>query len=164
MWSRDRIVIAYERVSTDEQDLNGRWPGAQVRRRPARLRAARRPEPGGVSASKLAIFDRPGGKELCDLITAGRVEAIYVDAQDRLCRDEAEWPVFRALCDASDTWIVVNMRPIPRDLGGKALSYFTALVAQQEIEEKKHRIRGKARVRAGKDSSTVADAGSGSGR
>ena len=93
-------------------------------------------EPGGVSASKLAIFDRPGGKELCDLITAGRVEAIYVDAQDRLCRDEAEWPVFRALCDASDTWIVVNMRPIPRDLGGKALSYFTALVAQQESKRR----------------------------
>ena len=74
--SRDRIVIAYERVSTDEQFR--RWPGARSTPQTGPAASASSREPGGVSASKLAIFDRPGGKELCDLITAGRVEAIYV--------------------------------------------------------------------------------------
>jgi DNA invertase Pin-like site-specific DNA recombinase len=145
----DRIVVVYERVSTDRQDLSRQ----AVQRERAR---ADHPESelvviqdDGVSAYRVPIFERPGGRELCDLIATGTVEAIYVDAQDRLSRGEDdEWVAFRALCDANDTWIVVDGQRITRDLGGKAMSYLRALLARQESDEKSHRTRSGLREAA----------------
>ena len=88
-------------------------------------------------------------EELCDLVATGSVEAVYVDAQDRLSRGEDdEWVAFRALCDANDTWIVVDGQRITRDLGGKAMSYLRALLARQESDEKSHRTRSGLREAA----------------
>jgi site-specific DNA recombinase len=145
----ERIVVIYERVSTDRQDLSRQ----AVQRDRAR---ADHPEAelvvlqdDGVSAYKVPIFERPGGRELCDLIATGTVEAVYVDAQDRLSRGEDdEWVAFRALCDANDTWIVVDGQRITRDLGGKAMSYLRALLARQESDEKAHRTRSGLREAA----------------
>lgn len=137
-----RTVIVYERVSTDAQDIS---------RQAVQRERAEADYPGveplviqddGVSAYKVSIFDRPGGRRLCDLISSGTVEAVYVDAQDRLSRGaDDEWVAFRALADANDTWIVVDGQRITRDLGGKALSYLRALLARQESDEKSHRVR-----------------------
>src|SRR6187549_967514 len=143
-----RSVIVYERVSTDAQDITRQavqrdraevdYPGVE----PLVV------QDDGVSAYKVSIFDRPGGGRLCDYISSGAVEAVYVDAQDRLSRGaDDEWVAFRALCDVNDTWIVVDGQRITRDLGGKAMSYLRALLARQESEEKSHRVRsGMARA------------------
>jgi DNA invertase Pin-like site-specific DNA recombinase len=146
---REPIVVVYERVSTDKQDLSRQ---AVQRERAhadypdAELRVV---QDDGVSAYKVSIFERPGGAELCDLIATGKVEAVYVDAQDRLSRGEDdEWVAFRALCDANDCWIVVDGQRITRDLGGKAMSYLRALLARQESEEKAHRTRSGLREAA----------------
>ena len=144
----ERTVVVYERVSTDQQDISRQ----AVQRARAR---AEHPEADlivlqddGVSAYKVPIFERPGGRRLCDLIIAGTVEAIYVDAQDRLSRGaDDEWVAFRALCDTNDTWIVVDGQRITRDMGGRVFSYLRAELARQESEEKSHRVRsGKARA------------------
>lgn len=144
----ERIVIVYERVSTDQQDItrqavqreraSGDYPSAELRVL----------QDDGVSAYKVPIFERPGGRALCDLIATGNVEAVYVDAQDRLSRGaDDEWVTFRALCDSNDTWIVVDGQRITRDMGGKAISYLRALWARQESDEKSHRVKsGKARA------------------
>jgi DNA invertase Pin-like site-specific DNA recombinase len=137
-----RIVIVYERVSTDAQDISRQaaqceraaadYPGVELRVIPD----------DGISAFKVSIFDRPGGRQLCDLIASGQVEAVYADAQDRLHRgDDDEWVTFRALCDANDTWIVVNGERYSRDMSGKVLSYLRAIVARAESEEKSHRVK-----------------------
>lgn len=143
------MIICYERVSSERQDM--------ARQAVQRERAAadypeaelRVVQDDGVSAYKIPIFDRPGGRELCDLIAAGNVEAVYCDAQDRLSRGEdAEWVAFRTICDANDTWIVVDGQRITRDLGGKAISYLRALLARQESDEKSHRVRSGLREAA----------------
>jgi len=145
----ERIVVVYERVSTDRQDLSRQ---AVQRERAAadhpdtELRVI---QDDGVSAYKVPIFERPGGRELSDLVASGVVEAVYVDAQDRLSRGmDDEWVAFRALCDGNDTWIVVDGQRITRDLGGKAISYLRALLARQESDEKAHRVRGGKRGQA----------------
>jgi DNA invertase Pin-like site-specific DNA recombinase len=145
----ERTIVVYERVSTDGQDL-GRQAVQRDRARAdhpdAELVVL---QDDGVSAYKVPIFERPAGRELCDLIATGAVEAVYVDAQDRLSRgDDAEWVAFRALCDTNDTWIVVDGARITRDLGGKAMSYLRALLARQESDEKAHRTRSGLREAA----------------
>jgi site-specific DNA recombinase len=145
----ERIVVVYERVSTDGQDLTRQ--GVQRERAEAEhpSREIIVVQDDGVSAYKVPIFERPGGAELCDLIATGTVEAVYVDAQDRLSRGEDdEWVAFRALCDAKDCWIVVDGQRITRDLGGKAISYLRALLARQESDEKSHRTRSGLREAA----------------
>src|SRR5581483_9602827 len=96
----ERIVIVYERVSTDKQDIK--------RQAAQRERAtADHPETelvviqdDGISAFHVSVFSRPGGRRLCDLIATGTVDALYADAQDRLSRGKlAEWVNFKALCD-----------------------------------------------------------------
>jgi DNA invertase Pin-like site-specific DNA recombinase len=145
----DRIIVVYERVSTDGQDLSRQ---AVQRKRATADHPDAEPrviQDDGVSAYKVPIFERPGGAELCELIATGTVEAVYVDAQDRLSRgDDAEWVAFRALCDVNDTWIVVDGQRITRDLGGKAMSYLRALLARQESDEKAHRTRSGLREAA----------------
>lgn len=146
MTEQQRVVVTYERVSSDKQDISRQ---AKVREQAA----ADYPEAelvvlsdDGVSAFKVSIFDRPGGSALCDLIASDRVAAVYADAQDRLSRgDDDEWVAFRALCDAHDTWIVVGGQRIERDLGGKVTSYLRAIVAREESAEKSRRVKsGKA--------------------
>jgi site-specific DNA recombinase len=144
----ERIVVAYERVSTEQQDIS--------RQAVQRERAASDyPEAelvvipdDGVSAYKVPIFDRPGGRKLCDLIGSGTVAAVYVDAQDRLSRgDELEWVTFRALCQANGTRLMIDGRELRDDFGGRLEGLLKALLANQESEEKSHRVRsGKARA------------------
>ena len=77
----ERIVIAYERVSTEKQDI--------ARQALQRERAAADYpdaelhviQDDGVSAYKVPIFERLGGRQLCDLIGTGTLstaEAISV--------------------------------------------------------------------------------------
>ena len=144
-----RIIVAYRRVSTDAQDMKRQEVQEQLARTEHPEAEVVVIEDDGVSAYKVPIFDRPGGAELCRLIATGTVEALYVDAQDRLSRGEDdEWVAFRALCDANDTWIVVDGQRITRDLGGKAISYLRALLARQESDEKAHRTRSGLREAA----------------
>lgn len=145
----ERIVVVYERVSTDRQDL-GRQA---VQRERAR---ADHPEAelvvlqdDGVSAYKVPIFERPGGRALCDLIATANVEAVYADAQDRLSRGRlAEWVNFKALCDDNGTRIVINGRELRADdEADEMLAAFEAMRARRESAEKSHRVRsGKARA------------------
>lgn len=146
-----RLVVVYERVSTDKQDIARQAVQRNRARKGYPDAEVRVIQDDGVSAFKVPIFDRPGGAELCALVEAGRVAAIYTDAQDRLSRGEDdEWVLFRALCDANDAWIVVDGERITRDLGGRAMSYLRALLARQESEEKSRRIRGGKAVNARK--------------
>lgn len=155
-------IVVYERVSSDKQDISRQ---AIQRERAttdypdAELRVI---QDDGVSAFKISIFERPGGAALVRLVEAGDVDAIYTDAQDRLSRGhDDEWVMFRALCDASDTWLVIDGVRIERDLGGKAMSYLKALLARQESEEKAHRVRSSKRRSAekGRPSGGVAPLG-----
>jgi DNA invertase Pin-like site-specific DNA recombinase len=103
----------------------------------------------GVSAFKVPISERPAGRRLWELIEEGRVEAIYVDAQDRLHRgDELEWVTFRALCASQGTAIVVDGQELGNDLGGKLLGFMRALFANAESVDKAHRVSGGKRVSA----------------
>jgi DNA invertase Pin-like site-specific DNA recombinase len=139
----DRIVVVYERVSTDQQDISRQ----AVQRERA---AAGHPEAelrviqdDGVSAYKVPIFDRPGGRALCGLIGAGGVQALYVDAQDRLSRGRlAEWVNFKALCDDNGTRIVINGRELKADdETDEMMAAFEAMRARRESSEKSHRVK-----------------------
>jgi DNA invertase Pin-like site-specific DNA recombinase len=64
----EHLIVVYERVSTDQQDISRQ----AVQRERA---SADHPEAevrviqdDGVSAYKVPIFDRPGGRQLCGLI------------------------------------------------------------------------------------------------
>ncbi len=146
----DRLIVVYERVSTDRQDL-GRQA---VQRERARIdhpaRDLRIIQDDGVSAFKVSIFDRPGGRELCQLIEAGSVEALYTDAQDRLSRGrQSEWWNFADLCEQAVTRIVIDGRELR--LGEEAdeiRSAIDAIVARRESREKSHRVKGGLRRRA----------------
>jgi DNA invertase Pin-like site-specific DNA recombinase len=143
----ERIIVVYERVSTDRQDLS---------RQAVQRERARADYPGaelvviqddGVSAYKVPIFERPGGRR--DLIITGSVGAVYSDAQDRLSRGRlAEWVNFRALCDDNGTRIVINGRELRADdEADEMLAAFEAMRARRESAEKSHRVRsGKARA------------------
>jgi DNA invertase Pin-like site-specific DNA recombinase len=144
---RSEIVVVYERVSTDRQDL--------ARQAVQRDRAiADYPDAtivllqdDGVSAFKVPIFEREDGGRLSQMIEAGRVEAVYVDALDRITRGEdIEWVTFRVLCESRGTRIVIDGREQRNDLGGRLESYLRALIARQESEEKSHRVKGGKRT------------------
>src|SRR5205814_6387630 len=138
------VVVVYERVSTAAQDVTRQ----SVQRDRAAEENPRREirviqEPGGVSAFKVPIFERPAGRILCDLVESRHVHAIYVDAQDRLSRgDDVEWVSFRALCASTGTRIVIDGTELRDDLAGKLLSYIGALNAHEESREKGRRVRG----------------------
>src|SRR5581483_6434236 len=150
--SHARIVVVYQRVSTTEQD---------IARQEVQLDHARRDYPDreivviqddGVSAFKVPIFDREGGKRLCTLVEAGSVEAVYTDAQDRLSRgSDLEWVTFRTSCETHETRIVVDGREVRNDLGGRVETYLKALFARQESVEKSHRVKGGKRVSVMRD-------------
>src|SRR5687767_5561335 len=109
-----RVVVVYERVSTKKQDLTRQARPRDLARRDYPDREIVVIPDDGVSAFKVSIIDRPGGRKLCDLIEAERVEAVYADAQDRLSRgDELEWVSFRALCESKGTRIVIDGRELP---------------------------------------------------
>src|SRR5690349_3958959 len=112
-----RLAVVYERVSSDRQDMTRQAVQRDRARADYPEQEIEVVQDDGVSAFKVSIFDRPGGRRLCDLIEAGRVEAIYVDAQDRLSRgDDLEWVSFRALCDQHGTRIVVDGNELRSDL------------------------------------------------
>ncbi len=147
----ERIVVVYERVSTDRQDLSRQ---AVQRERAAADHpdaALRVIQDDGVSAYKVPIFDRPGGRELCGLIATGTVGAVYADAQDRLSRGKlAEWVNFKALCDDNGTRIVIDGRELRADdESDEMMAAFAAMSARRESAEKSHRVRGGKRRQAG---------------
>jgi DNA invertase Pin-like site-specific DNA recombinase len=143
----DRIVVVYERVSTDAQEI-GRQESERER--------ASADYPGaelvvvqddGESAYKVSVFDQTGGRQMCDLIATGTVEALYVDAQDRLSRGRlAEWVNFKALCDDNGTRIMIRGRELRADdEADEMLAAFEAMRARRESAEKSHRVKpGKA--------------------
>ena len=146
----ERIVVVYERVSTDRQDIS---------RQAAQRRRASADHPGaeprviqddGVSAYKVPIFDRPGGRALCDLIEAGRVSALYVDAQDRLSRGrQSEWWNFADLLVTAGTRLIIDGRELDlNDETDELRSAFDAMSARRESREKSHRTRGGIRTAA----------------
>jgi DNA invertase Pin-like site-specific DNA recombinase len=146
----ERIVIVYERVSTERQDLS---------RQAVQRERASEENPGaeveviqddGTSAFHVPIFDRPGGKRLVEAIADGTVAAVYADSQDRLSRGKlAEWVNFKALCDENRTRVVVNGREIKADdEADEILSVVEAIRARRESLEKAHRARGGSRMRA----------------
>jgi len=106
-----RKIVVYERVSTDAQDITRQ----AVQRDRA---AADHPEAelvviqdDGVSAFKVSMFDRPGGARLVQMIQAGKVEAVWADAQDRLSRGkQSERWQFVDLCELTSTRIVIDGR------------------------------------------------------
>jgi DNA invertase Pin-like site-specific DNA recombinase len=138
----DQLVVVYERVSTDRQDL------ARQAMQRDRARADYGTDPhvitdDGVSAFKVPIKERPGGSQLWALIDAGQVAAVYVDAQDRLSRgaDPLEWVTFQAMCASKKTRIIVDGNELANDLSGKVLGYLRDVLATQESEEKSHRVK-----------------------
>jgi site-specific DNA recombinase len=147
-----RIVVAYERVSTDAQDL--------TRQAVQRDRAAgehpdcelRVIQDDGISAYRVSIFDRPGGRELVRLIETGDVEAVWADAQDRLSRGkQSEWWQFIDLCEQTGTRIFIDGREIKpwEDEGDEIKSALDALMARRESRNTSHRtLGGKAKSAA----------------
>jgi DNA invertase Pin-like site-specific DNA recombinase len=146
---RDRLVVVYERVSGGKQDIARQ----AVQREHARAAYPRHEieviQDDGVSAYKVPVFERPGGHRLCELVEAGRVEAVFTDTQNRLSRGrDVEWVTFRALCDDNGTAIVINGQEVPRDDMGKLLTYIEALNARRESRDKAHMVRGGLRASA----------------
>jgi site-specific DNA recombinase len=140
----DRLVIVYQRVSTDRQD---------IARQAVQEERARRENPGhrievipdeGVSAFKVPIDRREGGRRLLSLIEARKIEALYVDAQDRVSRGKpAEWIAFAGLCEEAGTRIIIDGREVdPDDMGDGLRGYLEAWLARRESEEKSHRVKG----------------------
>jgi DNA invertase Pin-like site-specific DNA recombinase len=152
----ERVVVVYERVSTDRQDIARQ----AVQRERAQADNPKREivvlQDDGVSAFKVPIFDRPGGRALCARIEAGAVEAVYADAQDRLSRGKlAEWVNFKALCDDAGTRIVLDGRELRADdEADELLGVIGAITARRESREKAHRVRGGMRKRAERGLST----------
>jgi DNA invertase Pin-like site-specific DNA recombinase len=144
----ERLVVVYERVSSEKQNISRQCVVREdaCRDHPdAELVVI---QDDGVSAFKVSIFDRPGGRRLCELVEAGRVEAIYADAQDRLSRgDDVEWVTFRAMCETNGTRIVIDGRELRTDLGGRLEGYLKNLLARQEQIEKGRRVAGGKRRR-----------------
>jgi site-specific DNA recombinase len=139
----DRVVVVYERVSSDKQDIARQETVREWAREMFPNREIVVVQDDGVSAFKVPIFDRPGGKQLCEMIEADRVEAVCADAQDRLSRgDDLEWVTFRTLCEAHDARLVIDGREIRNDLGGRVETYLKALLAREESREKAHRVKG----------------------
>ena len=143
-----RVVVVYERVSSDKQDLTRQ----AVQRERAKADHPDRElvviQDDGVSAYRVSIFDRPGGRQLCELVESCRVEAICDrDSQDRLSRGrQSEWWNFADLCEQSGTRIVIDGRELRLDDEGDEIrSALDAILARRESREKSHRTRsGKA--------------------
>jgi DNA invertase Pin-like site-specific DNA recombinase len=139
-----RIIVVYERVSTEKQDIS---------RQAVQRERASADYPGreiiviqddGISAFKRTIFERPGGRQLCSLIEAGRVDALYADAQDRLSRGrQSEWWNFADLCEQTGTRIVIDGRELRiGEDGDEIRSAIDAILARRESREKSHRVKG----------------------
>ena len=144
-----RCVVAYQRVSTAKQDIQRQTSQKQRAHESYPDHEVEVIEDDGVSAFKVSIFDRPGGRRLCQMIEAGKVEAIFTDAQDRLSRgDDVEWVSFRALCESQGVRLIIDGREQSNDLGGRLEGYLKAVLARQESLEKSHRVRGGMRERA----------------
>lgn len=136
-----RVVVVYERVSSEKQD---------IKRQAIQRKRAEQEHPGlemlviqddGVSAFKVSVFDRPGGKQLCELIADGRVEAVYADDQDRISRGEiVEWFTFVSICRDNNTRIILNGREVEDDEGGEILGAVNAILARRESVNKSHRV------------------------
>ena len=139
------IVINYERVSTEAQDLTRQAVQREraVAAHPeAELRVI---QDDGVSAYKVSIFDRPGGRELVRLIETGNVEAVYADAQDRLSRGkQSEWWQFVDLCELTSTRIFIDGRETKpwEDEGDEMKSALDQMIARRESTNRSHRTRG----------------------
>jgi site-specific DNA recombinase len=144
-----RKIIVYERVSSDRQDLARQAVQRDRARDDYPDQEPHVIQDDGVSAFKHSIFERRGGKELCDLIESGEVEAVYVDAMDRLGRpEELEWASFRAICVANGTRLMIDGRELRDDFAGRLEGSILAALARRESEEKSHRMRGSRRERA----------------
>lgn len=139
-----RSVVVYERVSSERQDISRQ----AVQRERAKHDCPNSKhvvlQDDGVSAFKTSIFDRPGGKRLCSMIGAGEVEAIYVDAQDRLSRGrQSEWWNFVDLCEQNSTRIVIDGRELRlNEEADEIRSALDAILARRESREKSHRVKG----------------------
>jgi site-specific DNA recombinase len=146
----ERIVITYERVSSDKQDITRQ---AQQRKRALATfpdAEHRVVQDDGVSAYKIPIFDRPGGAELCALIESGAVEAIFTDAQDRLSRGrQSEWWNFWDLCEQNGVRVFIDGRELRLDDEGDEMrSALEAMLARRESREKSHRTKSGMREAA----------------
>jgi DNA invertase Pin-like site-specific DNA recombinase len=137
------IVVSYERVSDQKQDIR-----RQTIQREHALAAFPDAEhiviqDDGVSASKLAIFDRQGGAELCRLIELRRVIAIFTDGQERLSRGrQSEWWTFADLCLEAGTRIFLDGTELDLDDdAGEIISAFYAMAARREVRELSRRVR-----------------------
>jgi DNA invertase Pin-like site-specific DNA recombinase len=147
--SPELLIVVYERVSTERQDLSRQ---AVQRERAQADYPGREPlvlQDDGVSAFKVPIFERPGGSELVRLIEEERVEAIYADAQDRLSRGrQSEWWNFADLCQQAGTRIVIDGRELRfEEESDEIRSAIDAILARRESREKSHRVRGGMRRR-----------------
>ena len=109
-----RYVIPYRRISKDDGDVEldtqrqlDSLDRLQTTLPPelSALPILAVDEPGGISASKNSIFDRPGGAALMARVEQGEVAAILVDQQSRLSRfeDDREWATFTMLLLAQQT-------------------------------------------------------------
>jgi DNA invertase Pin-like site-specific DNA recombinase len=144
------LVITYERVSSDKQDITRQ---AQQRQRALATfpdAEHRVIQDDGVSAYKVPIFDRPGGAELCSLIESGEVEAIFTDAQDRLSRGrQSEWWNFWDLCESNGVRVFIDGRELRLDDEGDEMrSALAAMLARRESREKSHRTKSGMREKA----------------
>jgi len=138
-----RCVVVYERVSTSHQDVARQEAQRGIARAEYPQSEVVVVEDDGVSAFKVSIFDRPGGRALCDLIEAGRVEAVCADAQDRLSRGRlSEWAQFWDLCDRHNTRVLIDGREIDfDDEADEMMGALGAIMARRESRERSHRIR-----------------------
>lgn len=163
-----RLIVVYERVSTEKQDISRQ---TSVREHAQAEHPGRRlvthdewngdtaddgdvvlvVQDDGVSAFKVSVFDRPGGSVVCRLVESGRVAAIYADAQDRLSRGrQVEWWSFVEMCEASATRIIVGGHELDFEDEGGADELKSAIdqwIARREGRKNKHRAKtGKAKA------------------
>lgn len=144
-----RLIVTYERVSSDKQEI-ARQAVQRERARAAYASAEHCViQDDGVSAYKIPIFERRGGAELCALIEAGDVDAIFVDEQSRLSRGrQSEWWNFADLCLANRTRIFIDGQELDlSDEADEIRSSIDAIMARRESKKLSHRtISGQERV------------------
>ena len=116
MPKQNRIIVAYLRVSTDEQSVALQRKYLEHKMRADKVDISKVEwieEKDGVSASKNPkMTDRTEGKILHEMLLRGELKIIYAYKLDRLFRDTAEGLTFAKLCKRLDCDIFTMETPM----------------------------------------------------
>lgn len=133
-------VVAYARVSTDDQAKDGNSMCDQVQhaiKKAGELLqklAALYVDPG-LSASKISTDKRPGCRRLLEDIEAGRAQTVILYKRDRVARKIWQWVRFWDLCNECGAEILFTAskeQPSSKGPMGTLYETVTALIAEFE--------------------------------